>query len=514
MANNDPTQGIISGDGLKVLSDVLLTRYQLFNRMAGIQFGGKRDVITAAGLPKILTFDNFWTMFDRFGVAKRVVTMCSEAAWKTAPVVYEKERSAQKKTAFEQAWADLCKRLNVYYYLKELDRQCGIGQYGCLFFGLDDNQQPEVPVAEGSKPKIAYMRIFNQGNATIDRLETEATNKRYGRPTFYKLSSNRYINGDTSMSNAGTQGPQAMSQLQDLRCHYTRMLHVVPDLPSEATFGTSRLHDIYNELESLMKIIYSSAENYWQNCIPGMNFNADKDIVLDDAMKQRMKDQIELYMMGLQRYITTQGVEAKTLTAQLSDPKSFVDVLLMIISLVRGIPKRLLIGTEEAQLASTQDRENWRGKVEDYQNTFVEPQIIRPFVDQLIAWEVLPAPKERDGYKVYFPSSSVMTIRERSEVANTVTTALGNYVNQGVYQIMPLDFYLEELIGLPAETVEKLMKEIGLDEGDDHAKAAEELKKRLSGQSAPAPEAVPGEGGNQNEPQPVQKPTKPGDQAQ
>ena len=50
-----------------------------------------------------------------------------------------------------------------------------------------------------------------------------------------------------------------------------------------------------------------------------------------------------------------------------------------------GVPYRILVGSEEAKLASSQDKRTWNERVQKRRDNYLTPMVVRPFVDRLIA---------------------------------------------------------------------------------------------------------------------------------
>jgi hypothetical protein len=74
------------------------------------------------------------------------------------------------------------------------------------------------------------------------------------------------------------------------------------------------------------------------------------------------------------------------------------------------------------ELASGQDRENWAGMIQGRREEFAEPRIIRPFVDRMNQYQVLPPPGE-DGYSVKWEDLFAMSEKEKVEVGGRRMTA-------------------------------------------------------------------------------------------
>jgi hypothetical protein len=94
------------------------------------------------------------------------------------------------------------------------------------------------------------------------------------------------------------------------------------------------------------------------------------------------------------------------------DPTGVKNAILDAISSETGIPKRILIGSEKGELASTQDRANFYGNIADRRAMHANGDMLRPFVDRLQKATIVP-----DGdYRIYWPEVHELGKSERAEI--------------------------------------------------------------------------------------------------
>jgi hypothetical protein len=142
-----------------------------------------------------------------------------------------------------------------------------------------------------------------------------------------------------------------------------------------------------------------------------------------------------------------------------------------MIAAASGIPKRLLIGSERGELSSTQDESNWNQNIQDRREQYAENAILRPLIDRLISYGVLPQPEDED-YDVQWPDLWTPSEKEKADTASSVATALKAYASApGASTIVPERFFLRKILGWPDEDVEAAMEEM---EAGAVAEAAEE----------------------------------------
>ncbi len=146
----------------------MMSRSQLIEKM----LDPRRDIDAECGYPRTeeITYETHYRkLYDRLGIAKRVVTLEPTECWKVQPEVYEDEDN-EITTPFEQAWANLCDSLRggskfkdekshpIWEAMERLDKLSGIGHFGCMLLGLDDGlplHEPVAGMALDEKPSIA-----------------------------------------------------------------------------------------------------------------------------------------------------------------------------------------------------------------------------------------------------------------------------------------------------------------------------------------------------------------------
>jgi hypothetical protein len=129
-----------------------------------------------------------------------------------------------------------------------------------------------------------------------------------------------------------------------------------------------------------------------------------------------LKEQSEDYKHQITRWLRTRGVKVETLGSDVANFANPVDAIVTLIAGAKAIPKRILTGSEMGELASSQDRDNWRDQVDGRRMQYAGPYIVRPLVDRLIAYGYLPKPSAGD-YEVRWPGIQTLTEAERVEGA-------------------------------------------------------------------------------------------------
>ena len=458
----------------KMIMNTLLPRSALFSSMLDME---GRDLNRECGYPDIIQPADYREMYDREGVARRIVACLPSESWPMDPDIYETEDPSE--TEFEKELTALVDKFNLFHYLQRIDILSGIGRFGLLLLGIDDGKSLREP-AEGvdaggrkagnAKHFLLYLRAFDESVVTVVSTEQDIANPRYGLPTAYNIAFQ-----DEGMSTGITE-----------QVHWTRVIHVADGREMSEVYGTPRLQSVFNRLLDMRKILSGSGEMFWRGAFPGFSFEVNPEIAEQgvDLDPADMREEFEKYANGLQRYLALTGVSAKSLSPQVSDPTGHLEANLKNIAIALGIPFRILFGSEQAQLASGQDVRTWAKRIEYRQTKYLEPMLIRPFIDRLIAFGVLPEPKE---YIIEWPDLINYTDEDKARVAAVRTTALAQYVQGGVDQLIPPRPYLLTVVGMTQEEVDAIMEEAEQYQGEQE----EEQQQALGGQMQQGGAIVP-----------------------
>lgn len=169
-----------------------------------------------------------------------------------------------------------------------------------------------------------------------------------------------------------------------------------------------------------------------------------------------IRDMMERYGEGLQRFIVGKGLSAKPLAPQVSDPTAQIAVQLQAICILIGCPLRIFMGSERGELASSQDDSAWNDRLRSREKDYITPRIICPFVDRLIAMGCLPEPGEA-GYSVEWPDIESLSDLDRANIFNLLVTGMGAYIQGGVEAIIPPLEMLTKLLEMDEEEAQAIM---------------------------------------------------------
>lgn len=423
-------------------ASVLTSRAKLASR-SGLAFNGDRDLYAAMGYPRALTVQDFFAAYLRQDIAGRIVDAYPDATWREAPS-FNGEGSK-----LDKAVQELDNRFGFWRTLHRLDRLVGIGHYGVLLLGLDGGEPMQEPVKRGVDYRLMYLQPHSERTAQIARWNDDPTSPRYGKPELYRITTGTNWTG----VGGGSQ--------KTIIVHHSRVIHVAERALEDESIGTPRLERIWNRLMDVDKLLGGSAEIYWQNAAMIMQLDADRDVDWDPEEQAALAAQVEEMQHSLRRWLRTRGVTANNIAPGLqgSDPTGAIDKQVDFIAGATGIPKRILLGSEAGELASSQDENNWSGRVQERREQFAGPSIAEPTVRRLQLLNILPG----DGCTTEWPESDNLGEQVRADIALKKAQAVATYANApGAELVVSPDefrFYLGETSPLPIIEEDEILEE-------------------------------------------------------
>lgn len=419
-------RALMSAELRTLNTEELLSRYQ-YARGIGATFGGKRDMYQILGYETVLTVEQYRERYERGGLAGSIVDVVPDATWRGDGELVEDE-NPETQTEFERQWAEFSKRVSLWSTFCRVDKLSRLSTYGVLLIGAKDGklEQP-LPKGDGTPGDIMFLdpycgaggwrlsgtrasrqriRTTTQdtgADVTIAEWETDITNPRFGQPSLYRL-----------------RRPDFTAQALNQDIHWSRIIHIADGTLDDNVFGAPALARVWNLLDDLDKVVGGGAEAFWNRANRGLQLDIDKEVKsLSTDEKTELQQQVEAYVHQMSRVLRTRGVTVKELGSDVANFSSPGDFIVTVIAGTCRIPKRILTGSEMGELASTQDRENFRDIVIGRQTGYAAPSIVRRLADRLIEFGYLPKPK---SYEVKWAHTQVLTELERADGATKWAT--------------------------------------------------------------------------------------------
>lgn len=407
----------------------------------------RRNIAYECGWPLNPTTHTYGELYERDGVARRVVNVYPDECWGVSPELYEAD-DEDVTTPFEAAWEEFAFRLAPWHFLERLDVLSGIGTFGVLLLGFDDGADLDKPVrgmkldgtprANAAETRVEYMRVFDESSVRVGSFDPDPRSPRYGQPQDYEMN---FADPNALAAGEPFQG-------ENRTVHWSRVLHAADDRRGSEVFGTPRLKPVLNRIADLRKVLGGSAEMFWQGAFPGYSIETLPEIV-DDAELDlaAIKEQLKDYMNGLQRWMSLSGMTARSLAPQVADPTMHVDVQLRALCAAIKVPLKVFLGSEQGHQAGIEDRVNWNRRVGKRQRGYLDPMLARPFVLRLVAAGALPPPDSKRFYLDWADLNAVGD-KDKADISMKKAQALLEYVTGGVETVMAPLYFLTEVMGL------------------------------------------------------------------
>ena len=445
-------------------SDVM-ARAAISNAL-GKQYRGNRDLYQVLGYERNPTIDDYYATYRRQDIARTIVEAPAKTCWRKEPEIID--GTEETDSAFQEDVHTLFDEYRLLHYLERADIVSGIGQFGVLFIGFTDGRDLEEEVTPGTFSSdagggeelpldgLAYLAPFSERHVDVKEVELDPTNPRYGLPRLYEIEFEEGNNTKTVV-------------------HWTRVIHVADRLLESEVYGRSRLEGVLNRLFDLEKVVGGVAEMTWRGADRKFVISVDPSLgqVLDRKEFEKEFDEM-IHNMRTAAY--AQGTEIHTIEGEVADPSGIVDKLLNLIAGETGIPKRMLIGSERGELASTQDRATWLERNSERQTAFCEPQMFRPLIDRLEFYDVLTDPSEED-WEIEWPPLFELNEVEQAETMHKRAQALASASPYGdPEQLATIEEIREQILGwqpergsetiveVPQEEMERPVPEEAMDE--------------------------------------------------
>ena len=472
-----------------MITNQLLTRKALIDQLVDTD----RDINFECGYPDVIGIDHYHMMYKR-ELGSRVVGVWPEESWVLDPQILEDERP--DLTPWEEEFDELQRKHNFWYFLSKIDELSGIGRYGVLLFGVDDegdladpldsvvkaeeDGEIDIPAEATGERDLLYLRAFDEKFVTIAEYEKDPSSRRFGQPTFYNF---KFHDVDES-------GGRGDSLTTEQKVHWSRCLHVAETgkTPSEV-FGTPRQEPVFNRLWDSRKLVGGSAEMFWKGAFPGLSFELQPDVAADAEIDiDTLKTEVDAYFNSMQRYLALEGMTTKSLAPQVASPSDHFDILITCISIIIKVPKRIFMGSEEARLASDQDTRSFNKRVMRRQQQYLTPRLVRAFVNRLMVMGIL---SPVDNYDVVWPDLDALTEMEIAELGSKRTEALAKYVGGNVEALVPPKEFLTMILGFSVAEAEAIIEAAVNSLADEDHEDHEDL---TSGGSDELEEDNPGDG--------------------
>jgi len=153
-----------------IVQTIQLTRAK-YQQALGYAYGGDRDVYTALGYTKELTYADYNAKYQRNEMASAVIDRPVHKTWKgNVGVVAMTEDDEGEDSTWNEASRKLWKDLKLKNIFIRADKLSQLGEYGVLMMGFSDVTKVEEfkqAVDVSDKLELLYVKPYQQESAQI-----------------------------------------------------------------------------------------------------------------------------------------------------------------------------------------------------------------------------------------------------------------------------------------------------------------------------------------------------------
>lgn len=421
-------------DLLKIVNNMasLVSRSALQSAL-GQSFNGRRDLYEVLGWKKELTFPDYLMMYERNGIAARVVDLKADESWREFFTLHDGKTAEdyQDDTPFLEEWGELVENFDLPSVLHELDTALGISRFAVIVVGItgdegSDYGKPLEPNKEGRV--ISWLRVLDEGMVQMSEPDSNPFSKRYGLPTIYRCQFEQENQG----------GGQAVP------VHYTRVMHFKQGRGRSSTYGIPGLKKSFNYLQDLDKVVGSSSEAFWQHIRRAIALVAREGFTMPESGTPEytgLQDQVERWEHQMSLVLKLRNMDVQDLSAQAVDGNGQRTLLIAQIAGSEGIPQRILDGSERGELASSQDVVNLGNSIAARQK-----KTCSPWVKQVVRYMYMNkfiSPPTSGKFTIEWLPLYKPTPMEKIDIAKGEVDVLSAVTDGNVQEVMTIEDFMD-----------------------------------------------------------------------
>jgi len=371
-------------------------------------------------------FEAFYLRYERQAEARAIIDKPVNDTWQDDPIIkdeaYEEEEHEQsdfEKKVKEFFEGDHTRRKPIQR-LSVADKLGRLGKYSILVIGTSDGRELSTPLYDNEfdgLDDLNYLAAFGEDRIVDINVDTDLSSPRFRLPDSFEVITQEHE--DSNVSN---------EEYESEIIHHSRVVHIPEGTLENDMEGTPALKPVFHELLNIDKIKAASGEGYWRAGYQGLLIQPPEDPQSGQRMKfsddgKGVEEEIENYIDNFKRTIATRA-EISSLNNSVGDPNPHLEANYEAIAAALDLPKAILTGEDRADTASSEDVRQWHQKVGERRNKFAEPVIVKPLIEKLKKYGILPEP-QGDGFIVEWPPLDELTEQQewdlRSQKASTLT---------------------------------------------------------------------------------------------
>jgi len=359
--------------------------------------------------------DNWLALYLRNAYARVVIEKPAFTTWRDAPTVTDPADDVDEAADFERDVEKLAANHNVWSYCSRADRAAGIGQHGLLLIGFSDVVGDDTDLrqwaTDARDQNLAQLDDITGFKpileAQIEDIDYgDIGSERWGKPVEYTIDLGDEIDSETEDDPEGT-----------ITCHWTRVIDIPATRPlDDETLARPRAEPVLNNILDIEKTLGAAAEAAYRAADYGLHLNADPEKVDLSGGMGDLKDELQRYEQGLQRYLRTSGVDVERLGGGIEDPSGIVENNLDAIAGQTGIPKKEFRGNESGEVSGAEaDERSYFGMIAERREQYATPHIVRPVINRLQDVGILSTPAAGE-FRVEWPDLVQLSAQDKADI--------------------------------------------------------------------------------------------------
>lgn len=381
----------------------------------------KHDHFRDFGWPDTLTFEDFYRLYRRNGLAFAGVDKTILKTWQSSPEVWEREGPTESEVEADirQRFSDL----RIWHHFAEADRRSMVGRYAGVILRFRDSKSFDQPVDQvpGGLDGLAGVIPVWESQLRVGEWVSDPDSEDYGQPKFFEFNESA-IGGDKNSP-------------RKFRVHPDRVLIWSDD---GTVHGRSALEPGYNDLLDAEKVKGAGGEGFWKTSRGAPVIEAPEGMspadvaknmgVSDSDLLDKINEQMDSFQAGFDKALLLGGMTAKPMTITLPSPEHFFAVAVQGFAASIGMPIKILLGSQTGERASTEDAKEWAQTCTS-RRVMRNLPLIREFINRLERVGIL---QERDWH-VEWADLTEATADEKMDRAKAMAEINAKHPNEYVF---------------------------------------------------------------------------------
>lgn len=400
--NLSPTQQFIDAQGVPI-ADV-----------GGLS---AENYCTQFGYNKTISLGLLHHLYERGGIATRIISAYPDYCWATPPRVTSDETTLDESRV-ERRLKVLDNRFDVLSQLKLADTYSRVNGWSVIYISIigDDPREPLDPNRVYTMAEIGAIETLSYKDVSIASYYNDVTDHRYGAPKEYRLR--RFSNGSSRQTQ--TFGSNVI--YSHLTIHESRVIRVYNPNFGDKIHGTPMLTPIVNDLYDKTKISSATAVNIFSS--KAILHVGTKGFSNLRSLKKSITDSIGDLNGSRSRVFTTNNdARATFLNSEVTDPTNILTTIVRWLGASVGIPLKILLAYDDTS-NSTNDV-LWGTQVNSVRRDFCNNMIIKPFLRKLNDMGILNSV----GFNITWKTNDYIDAMSESEIAKNIAVAISTIAN-------------------------------------------------------------------------------------